>query len=57
MIGTRTNCATPCGTPEQSHPIGDRKGKQDKAGEQRRKDVKEGKAGKQKRERQQPGTF
>ena len=51
---TRTGEGQQKTTPERSHPVGDKKGKKDKAKGNRQKEAKQAKAAKQKQDKQQP---
>jgi len=54
MTENPVDSGTPQTTPERNHPMGDKKGKKDKAKAQRQKGVKEAGAAKRKRDKQQP---
>jgi hypothetical protein len=56
MTEVRSDSEMPQTTPERDHPMGDKKGKKDKAKAQRQKGVKEAASAKRKRDKQQPRT-
>lgn len=56
MAGTCTHGEMQRITPERRHPMGDKKGKKDKAKGQRQQAAKKAKTAKQKQDRQKPRT-
>ncbi len=56
MIQVNIDSEMPQTTSERNHPMGDKKGKKDKAKGQRQKEAKKAKALKQKQARMQPRT-